>query len=174
LVRRVTAPPATVITVGAGASPIVGALLADGHRVVAVDIAAAALDALARDLPDAEAARQDGRLQLLDADVRTLRLGTSVDVWHDRAVFHFMAADDQRMYVDAATRAVRSGGHLVIATFAPDGPTSCSGLPVTRHDASSLSAAFAGGFELIDSFEADHVTPWATSQRFTHALLRRT
>ena len=167
-----------MITVGAGASPIVGALLADGHRVIAVDIAAAALDALAAQLPDGVAARRDGRLQLLVGDVRTLRLDTPVDVWHDRAVFHFMVGDDQRLYADAAIAAVRPGGHLIIATFAPDGPTSCSGLPVTRHDAASLAAVFAGGsaggFELIDSFEADHVTPWSTTQRFTHAVLRRT
>ncbi len=90
-------------------------------------------------------------------------------------MFHFLVDDvDRRAYAETASTSVRPGGHLVIATFAPDGPTSCSDLPVMRHDAASLAIDFEPGFELLDSFEADHVTPWATTQRFTHAVFRRT
>jgi len=161
-----------VLIVGAGASPLVGALVADGLQVIAVDIATAALVALRQGL-DVEPDAHD-RLELLTADVRTLRLDRMVDVWHDRAVFHFLVDDaDQAAYVATAAATVRSGGHLVIATFAPDGPTTCSGLPVHRHHAASLAAVFGTSFDLVESFEADHVTPWATTQRFTHAVLRR-
>jgi hypothetical protein len=163
-----------VLTVGAGASPLVGALLRTGHQVIAVDIAQAALDALEEELDDETAAIAATGLTLVVADVRSLRVDEPVDVWHDRAVFHFLVdADDQSTYAHAAAMAVVTGGHLVIATFAPSGPTSCSELPVARHDAGSLAAAFAPAFELVESFEADHHTPWAATQRFTHALFRR-
>ena len=179
--RRVTAPllaPARaprVLVIGVGASPLVEALLRSGHEVVAVDIAQAALGALAGELHGSAAALAAGRLELVVADVRSLRIDEPVEVWHDRAVFHFLVdAIDRSAYVEAAAAAVVPGGHLVIATFAPSGPSSCSGLPVTRHDAASLSAEFAPHFELVDSFEADHLTPWESPQRFTHALFRRT
>ncbi len=183
--RRVTAPIISptrrprVLTVGAGASPLVGALLQSGHDVIAVDIARAALDALQRSLDESAASLAPDHLSLVVADVRSLpsdgQVAEPVDVWHDRAVFHFLVEDsDRSAYADAAASAVVTGGHLVIATFAPSGPTSCSGLPVARHDAASLSAAFAPAFELVESFEADHHTPWGVSQRFTHAVLRRT
>ncbi len=180
LVRRVTAPITSsastprVLTVGAGASPLVGALLRTGHQMIAVDIAQAALDALVGELDETAAALAEAHLTLVVADVRLLHIDEPVDVWHDRAVFHFLVdPDDQVAYVHAATTAVASGGHLVIATFAPSGPSSCSGLPVARHDAASLAAAFAPGFEPVVSFEADHHTPWASAQRFTHAVFRR-
>lgn len=147
--------------------------------MIAVDIARAALDALQGSLDESVASLATDRLSLVVADVRSFpsdgQVDEPVDVWHDRAVFHFLVeATDQRAYADAAASAVVAGGHLVIATFAPNGPTSCSGLPVTRHDAASLGSVFAPAFELVDSFEADHHTPWGASQRFTHAVLRRT
>lgn len=156
-----------------------GALLQSGHDVIAVDIARAALDALQDSLDESVATLATDRLSLVVADVRSLRrdgqVVEPVDVWHDRAVFHFLVeTTDRSAYADAAASAVVTGGHLVIATFAPSGPTSCSGLPVTRHDAASLSSVFAPAFELVESFEADHHTPWGATQRFTHAVLRRT
>ena len=164
-----------MLTVGAGASPLVAALLGMGHDVIAVDIAQAALDALVGTLGETSAPLATEHLTLVAADVRALRLDEAVDVWHDRAVFHFLVdRDDQSKYAHAAAAAVRSGGHLVIATFAPNGPTSCSGLPVARHDTASLQSVFAPDFELVDSFEAVHHTPWEAEQRFTHAVLRRT
>lgn len=177
--RRVTArsaapSPSRVVTVGAGASPLVGDLLAAGYVVIAVDIAQAALDALGAALSEPARRVAAERLTTVVADVRELRLAEAVDVWHDRAVFHFFVQPaDRAAYVTAAAHAVRRGGHLVIATFAPDGPTRCSGLPVMRHDTASLRETFDSAFDLVDSAEADHVTPSGGAQRFTHAVLQR-
>jgi SAM-dependent methyltransferase len=175
-VRRVSAPIPSpiVVSVGAGASTLIGDLVEAGCAVVAVDIAEAALATLTARLPEADEWLRAGRLQLVVSDVRTLELDEPVDVWHDRAMFHFLVEpSDQAAYAAAAGRAVKIGGHLVIATFAPSGPTTCSGLPVTRHDAESLAAVFSPQFRLVDSFEADHITPWGAPQRFVHAVLVR-
>lgn len=154
--------------IGAGATPLVGELAADGYEVIAIDVSAAAIGALGAQLTGITG------IEYLVADVRTLRLGELVVAWHDRAVFHFLVRPiDRAAYVASARASIRVGGHVVIATFAPDGPAQCSGLPVERYDATSLSAAFDDGFELTQSFEADHETPWGTVQRFTHAVLRR-
>lgn len=163
-----------VVTVGAGASQLVPALLAAGYRVTAVDIARDAFGPLVAGVPDADHEIASGRLTLVTADVRSLRLDRPVDVWHDRAVFHFLVtSSDRDAYAQAAATAVAEGGHLVIGTFAPGGPESCSGLPVARHDEASIREAFESGFELVEAFELDHVTPWSSIQRFTHAVLRR-
>lgn len=165
--RRVTAPPARIAVVGAGTTPLVGELAAAGFEVIALDVSSAAIDALR--------ARYEGidTISYEVADVCAWQPSEQADTWHDRAVFHFLVDDDdQEAYAESVRRAIRIGGHLVIAAFAPNGPEQCSGLPVARHDAATLSAAF-GGFELIDSFESDHATPWGSTQRFTHAVLRR-
>ncbi|MEO8696623.1 MAG: class I SAM-dependent methyltransferase [Acidimicrobiales bacterium] len=164
-----TAPPGRVAIVGAGTTPLVAELARAGFQVTAIDISATAITALKQQLPDPAA------VELLVADVRSLRVEHPFDTWHDRAVFHFLTdTDDQRAYIERATAAIRVGGHLVIATFAEQGPNQCSGLPVARHSAHSLSVAFGRHFEVVDSFERDHITPRATPQRFTHAVLRRT
>lgn len=155
--------------IGAGESPLVDELSSAGYDVVAVDISAAAIEALRSRVGDS------AHVEFVVADVRDLLLADAVDAWHDRAVFHFLVdAADQSAYVATARGALAVGGHVVIATFAPDGPESCSGLPVARHDAASLTECFGAGFELIESFEVDHATPWGSTQRFTHAVLRRT
>ncbi|MCU0260334.1 MAG: methyltransferase domain-containing protein [Ilumatobacteraceae bacterium] len=164
-------PDDRVVTVGAGANPLVGTLLDAGyHDVAAVDVAPAALDALRADLGD----RAD-LVEYVVGDVRSLVLDRPADVWHDRATFHFLSDPaDRARYAERAAAAVRTGGHLVIATFAPDGPTTCSGLSVERHDARSLATAFAGCFELVHTERSIHRTPAGAEQPFTHAVLRRT
>lgn len=155
--------------IGAGQTPLVAELSSTGFEVVAVDIAAAALEALRSTVADTAS------VEYVVADVRNLRLTEPVDAWHDRAVFHFLVEPaHQQAYVGAASAAVVAGGHVVIATFAPDGPETCSGLPVARHDAQSLADRFGEGFMLVESFEAEHATPSGSTQRFTHAVLRRT
>jgi ubiquinone/menaquinone biosynthesis C-methylase UbiE len=91
------------------------------------------------------------------------------DVWHDRAVFHFLTSEaDRRAYVEQVMRAVKPGGHVIVATFGPDGPTECSGLPVVQYDPNSLHAQFGPAFELIEHNEEQHVTPAGRVQHFVY------
>jgi threonine dehydrogenase-like Zn-dependent dehydrogenase len=168
-VRRVSVPGDPVAVVGAGSSPLVPALWADGYdRLTAVDLAPEALARLAGSLPSGHG------VQLVATDVRSFVPAEPVAVWHDRAVFHFLAETaDHVAYVDRAMHGVRHGGHVVLATFALDGPESCSGLPVTRYDAATLAGRFARGFVLVDSAHSTHITPWGSEQRFVHVLLQR-
>ncbi len=155
---------------GAGVSALLLDLLAEGYESLdAVDISAAALEQLRERLGPAVHS-----VRFVCADVLELQLDGLVDVWHDRAVFHFLTdTSDQATYVRRANDAVAPGGHVVMATFGPDGPLQCSGLPVVRHSAEDLAALFSEGFELVDSCTQDHVTPAGVSQSFTHALLVR-
>ena len=96
------------------------------------------------------------------------------DVWHDRAVFHFLTdAADRRKYVDLAFRTVPEGGHLIIASFADDGPKQCSDLDVCRYNAESMSAELGVGFSLISEAGETHATPWGTPQPFFYGVFRR-
>jgi len=170
LIRSVSTPSDRVVLVGAGASELVADLMAHGYGCLeALDIAAGAIRRLRAQLGDAA-----GGVRLRQVDVRTARFDEPVDVWHDRATFHFLTdAGDRAAYVAGAARAVRHGGHVVVATFALDGPEQCSGLPVARYDASSLAAEFTPWFELVDSLEHEHRTPWGSRQPFVYAVLRR-
>lgn len=167
--RRVSTPADRVVVIGAGTTPLVAELLAAGYAdIEAVDISLRALDQLGASLGSGAVG-----VTMRTADAREVELGRPVDVWHDRAVFHFFTEPtDRRRYADRAAAAVRPGGHLVIGTFSPDGPEQCSGLPVARHDAATLTAEFTG-FDLVDSFRRLHTTPWDSTQSFTHAVLRR-
>jgi hypothetical protein len=164
----VTTPGSTVVVMGAGRSSLVPALLADRRSVIAVDISPAAVHQLRETIGD------HPNLSTVVADGREFVPAAPVDAWHDRAVFHFLVDEEDRAaYVRCVTAGVRRGGHLVIATFAPHGPETCSGLPVRRHDAVALAAAFAPGFEPVASTAVDHHTPWGSIQPFTHLVLRR-
>ncbi len=172
LIASLALPPdAPVVDVGGGASALAGALLAAGARdVCVVDLSATAL-AHARARLGAEA----GRVEWIEADVRDWRPGRAYALWHDRAVFHFMAtADDRDAYLRTVRAAVAPGGHVVVATFAADGPTQCSGLPVARYDAPGLAAAFGDGFRSVRSEREVHRTPGGSRQAFTWVLLERT
>ena len=95
-------------------------------------------------------------------------------LWHDRATFHFLTQpSDRQRYIETARRAIRSGGVLIIATFAPDGPDHCSGLEVIRYSPESLHAEFGAGFQLVDSARETHRTPFGTEQKFIYCLCRR-
>lgn len=161
---------AHVIDIGGGASRLVDHLLAAGYRHPAVlDIAGAAL-ARARERLGASA----GQVEWIVADVTRTRDIGQFDLWHDRAVFHFLTdAQHRRRYLELAEGTVAEGGHLVIATFAPDGPERCSGMPVCRYDAEALSQAVGRGFELQLSQEEEHRTPGGAAQRFVYCLFRR-
>jgi SAM-dependent methyltransferase len=172
LIRDVAEPPAAaIIDVGGGASVLVDRLLAEGFRDVTVlDVSAAALG-IARARLGASA----DRVHWIASDVLAADLPErGYDLWHDRAVFHFLTeADDRQRYVHQLTRALRPDGHAVIACFAPEGPEKCSGLPVVRYDAPALAAELGPRFELLRSSRAEHSTPTGAAQQFLYALFRR-
>jgi SAM-dependent methyltransferase len=162
---------AAIIDVGGGAATLVDDLLADGYRDLSVlDIAPEAL-ALARSRLGAAG----DRVAWIVGDItRVALLEAHYDLWHDRAVFHFLTAGDaRRRYVATVLHAVRPGGAVIVATFAPDGPERCSGLPVARYDAASLHREFGAPFELLDSRRENHLTPAGKQQRFVYCFCRR-
>ncbi len=161
----------SVIDVGGGASRLVDALIAKGFRAVAVlDLSEAALVAAK--------ARLGGRADQVEwivADVTAWEpQAAAYDVWHDRAAFHFLTEErDRAAYVARLSRAVKPGGHAIIATFAPDGPERCSGLPVARYDAQSLARAMGDAFQLVETLRDVHRTPRGSEQSFQFSLFRR-
>lgn len=171
LERAGLAPDTRLIDVGGGASTLVDDLLARGLRDITVlDISAEAL-AVSRQRLAARA----NRATWLATDVLDARLPASAfDIWHDRAVSHFLTDDaDLARYAQQAARAVRTAGHAVIGGFAPDGPERCSGLPVARRSAQDIAAMLRPDFELLDERRERHVTPVGAEQLFAYALLRR-
>lgn len=164
------APSSAILDLGGGASRLAGRLLAAGYEDVTVaDISGAALDS-AR----AELGAEADRVAWLRLDVRRQRLDRRYDLWHDRALFHFMVdPDDRHGYLANLRRVLRPGGHLVLATFGPEGPTSCSGLPVRRYGSDDLLATLGAGFELLSSELETHRTPAGGEQQFLYAHLRR-
>lgn len=161
---------AAIIDVGGGESTLVDDLVARGYRDLTVlDIAPAAI-AVARARLGAAA----DRVTWLQADIVAADLPERrFDLWHDRAVFHFLTDPAQRAaYVRQVLRAVRPGGHVVVATFGPAGPDQCSGLPVMHYDAPSLHREFGGGFRLVDSATELHRTPRGATQQFTYCFCR--
>jgi len=171
LIRRV-APDldAPIIDVGGGASVLVDELLQAGYRDLTVlDLARNALE-----VAQGRLASSATRVRWLEADVRTATLPFAhYAVWHDRAVFHFLtSAVDRAAYVKQVERAVRAGGFVIVATFAEDGPVSCSGLPVARYSPDALHDQFGSSFELVSSERESHETPAGTRQTFTYCLCR--
>ena len=172
LIREVAAPGAEIIDVGGGASTLVDDLLAGGFSAITVlDISQAALDIAQHRLG------VHGRsVRWIQADITTADLPAArYDVWHDRAVFHFLTETlDRRAYVETLKRSVKDGGHVVIATFALDGPPRCSGLDVVRYDGAALQRQLGSPFELTRSFEESHATPAGKEQRFNFCRFRKT
>lgn len=159
---------ARILDVGAGASTLVDGLLGAGYRNVTVlDISPAALANAQRRLGPLAAA-----VDWREADVLTAPLsGEGFAVWHDRAVFHFLTAPtDRARYVAQVRRAVKPNGFVLVATFAEDGPTRCSGLDTRRYSADALHSEFGEGFELITSQREEHVTPGGVAQAFTYCV----
>ena len=165
-----TVPSDPLAAIGSGSSTLVKELVEAGYTaIIAVDIAQASLDQLSESLGD-----RATNVTLLRDDARTVQLPHSVKLWHDRATFHFLTDEaDQKAYAMTAAKSVATDGYLVMVEFAPDGPTSCSGLPVARHSPASLQSVFGDDFELTESFEKDHITPSGAVQRFLHAVMIR-
>jgi SAM-dependent methyltransferase len=161
---------AAVVDVGGGASPLAGCLLDRGFADVTVlDLAGTALDAARGSLGP-----RGSEIAWVQGDVRSWRPDRLFGLWHDRALLHFfVAADDRRRYVETLRHALAPGGAAVIATFGPDGPDTCSGLPVVRYDAAGIASVLGDGFELVAERREEHATPAGRVQPFTWAAFRR-
>jgi SAM-dependent methyltransferase len=158
------AADAAIIDVGGGEATLVDDLLDAGYRNVTVlDISGRAL----------EVCRE--RLAGLAADVLAHDFAPrSVDVWHDRAVFHFLTEPAQRQrYVEQVLRALKPGGYAIVGTFGPQGPTQCSGLPVARYSSQALHGEFGNPFQLLGHSTSVHTTPWGAPQQFVYCYCRR-
>lgn len=172
LIRQTDLPlTASIIDVGGGASTLVDDLLNDGFRSVTVlDLSGAALAAAKARLGD-----QAASVTWLEADITQVALPRNAyDIWHDRAVFHFLTDDrDRRAYVSAVLRAVKPGGYVIVATFAEDGPLQCSGLPVVRYSPKALHAEFGAPFNLVKHEREEHHTPSGKVQSFIYCYCRK-
>jgi len=162
---------AAAIDIGAGASPLAGALLREGFAdVSALDISGEAL-AVARRALSEDAAR----IGWIEADITRWRPERRYGLWHDRAVFHFLTDPaDQSAYAETLRAALAPGGVAIIGIFAPDGPEMCSGLPVQRQDAETIGRVLGDGFALVETRRHDHRTPKGAVQRFQFSVFRRT
>jgi 2-polyprenyl-3-methyl-5-hydroxy-6-metoxy-1,4-benzoquinol methylase len=161
---------ASIIDVGGGESTLVDDLLAQGYNNISVlDISRTAIEATRQRLGTVSA-----QIHWLVADITDTRLTAGTyDVWHDRAVFHFLTAPEARIaYVRQVANAVKAGGHVIVSTFGPEGPTKCSGLDVVRYDAGLLHQEFGARFRLLDSSKELHRTPFGTIQQFLYCFCR--
>ncbi|HNP31495.1 MAG TPA: class I SAM-dependent methyltransferase [Nitrospirales bacterium] len=161
---------ASLIDVGGGNSTLVDHLLDQGFRHLTVlDISPTALDRAKARLDD-----RAGLVTWIEGDVTDFRSSRTYDVWHDRAVFHFLTdAEDREKYCETMTRAVSAQGHAIIATFAYEAPPTCSGLPVVRYSPDFLALAIGSTFELVESVEQLHQTPGGKKQPFIYCRFKR-
>ncbi len=160
-----------IIDVGGGTSTLVDDLVVDGFQHISIlDVSGAALQIARQRL-----GRRAAHVNWIEADITQADLPEQAyDLWHDRAVFHFLTQpEDRKRYVDAVRRAVRTRGHIIVATFAPDGPDHCSGLEVMRYNPESLHSEFGDEFDLVDSTNETHHTPFGTEQKFIYCYCRR-
>lgn len=171
LIKQAAAPGAAVLDAGGGASVLVDRLLDEGFAPTVLDVSGGAL-AAAR----ARLGARAQKVRWIEADVLSAPLESAAyDVWHDRAVFHFLIeADDRRRYAAQLLRALRPGGCAIIAAFSLSGPPKCSGLPVERYSPESLARELGAGLELAASEPETHDTPFGTRQEFVYCrFLRR-
>lgn len=163
-------PQAHIVDVGGGSSILVDRLLDRGfEHLTIVDLSAGAL----RRAKERLGKRAD-RVQWLEADARDLVLPERVDVWHDRALFHFLTeTEDRARYLQAVRRSLTPQGHLIMATFAVEGPPQCSGLAVARYSPEALAQTMGPNFAFVEACEDIHLTPWRTQQPFIYARFKR-
>lgn len=161
---------AAIIDVGGGESTLVDDLLARGYENVTVlDVSQTAIEVTKKRLGAASE-----KVHWIAADLTQAALEPNTyDVWHDRAVFHFLtAAGDRAAYVRQVAHAVKPRGHVIVSTFGPEGPTKCSGLDVVRYDAEALHNEFGVHFRLVESSKELHQTPFGTAQQFLYCYCR--
>lgn len=164
-------PSSHIIDVGAGASTLVDDLIKRGVKAVTVfDVSGEALA-----VSKARLGKQANEVEWAEADITQAKLRKEYyDIWHDRAVFHFLTdAQDRRRYVTTMTNALKPEGQLVIATFSLKGPPRCSGLDVVRYSPEALQVELGDGFRLVESLEEEHGTPFNTVQKFIYCRFQR-
>jgi 2-polyprenyl-3-methyl-5-hydroxy-6-metoxy-1,4-benzoquinol methylase len=155
---------AAIIDVGSGASTLLDDLLLQGFSNLSVlDLSSAALTTVKKRI-----GAQANTVQWFEGDVTNATFSPhQFDVWHDRAVFHFLtSAEERQAYINNVLHSVKPNGHVIIATFAEDGPTQCSGLPVMRYCAESLQSELGEQFRLAEYVKHNHETPFGTVQKF--------
>ncbi len=162
-------PAGSVIDVGGGTSPLASRLLDRGYSVTVLDISPTAIGRAREHLgPKAD------QVKWVVADVTTKPDLGIFDVWHDRAVFHFLTEQAGRdSYRELLSRTLPLGGHAIIATFAPDGPQKCSGLEIRQYDGPTLAVELGEQFKLLKTVPEVHSTPWGQPQAFQYSLFRR-
>lgn len=165
------AKDAAIIDVGGGASTLVNDLMAEGYSDLTVlDLSVSALAVAKRRL-----GKHADEIHWIEGDItRTELPEDSFDIWHDRAVFHFLTeAADRQAYIEQVMRAVRPGGHVIIATFGVDGPEKCSGLPVMHYQPETLHAEFGDDCQLLGHKKEAHYTPSGALQQFVYCYFRK-
>jgi len=163
-------PSSGIIDVGGGASTFVDDVLDRGYsNITVLDISQAAFDAVRTRLGP-----RASRVRWICGDLTEVKLPEGAfDFWHDRAVFHFLRdAKARERYVNAVRRSLKPGGHIVVATFGPNGPKKCSGLDVMRFTPEGLHSEFGPSFARIESANENHTTPWGTDQEFVYCYCR--
>jgi SAM-dependent methyltransferase len=168
--RAAVARSASIIDIGGGESTFVDDLLLRGYTSLAVlDVSQTAIEVTKKRL--GSAAEQ---VRWLVGDILEIKLEPrAYDLWHDRAVFHFLTTPERRLaYVRQVARAIKPGGHVIVSTFGPEGPAKCSGLEVMSYDAESLHGEFGGRFRLVESTKELHQTPSGTTQQFLYCYCR--
>lgn len=160
----------SIVDIGGGASLLVDKLLAKGFQDLTVlDISDRALQYAQNRL-----AKQASKVKWIAMDITEFESPRQFDLWHDRAVFHFLTADKQKeKYKQCLNKALVLNGYLILATFALDGPMKCSGLEVERYDATKLQAELGDNFNLLKVIEEHHLTPWGAEQKFNYSLFRK-
>ena len=171
LIRQFARPRSSVIDVGGGSSILAGMLVEEGFSPFTVlDISRTALEKSKNRLAPSLRSRIDWRV----ADILSSPNLPAYDVWHDRAVFHFLVEPEQRVaYAALVQRTVAPHGVLVLGTFDLDGPDKCSGLPVQRYDAKTLASQFDENFSILKETYEVHETPWGASQSFLYLVMQR-
>jgi 2-polyprenyl-3-methyl-5-hydroxy-6-metoxy-1,4-benzoquinol methylase len=161
---------AKIIDVGGGASLLVDKLLDKGFQDLTVlDISSKAIHHAWQRL-----GRRAENVSWIEADVTEFESSVQYDLWHDRAVFHFLTeAEDRTKYVRRLEDTVKPGGHVVIAAFAIDGHQKCSGLEVERYSPEKMGNELGDSFELVNSVSEVHITPWNKEQKFIYCYFKK-
>lgn len=168
--RAAASRSANIVDIGGGESTLVDDLLLRGYKNLTVlDVSQTAIEVTKRRMGPAA-----DQVRWLVGDILEIGLEPrAYDLWHDRAVFHFLTTQKDRIaYVRQVARAVKPGGHVIVSTFGPEGPTKCSGLEVMRYDADSLHGEFGGSFRLVESSKELHQTPSGRTQQFLYCYCR--